>query len=207
MVASLLAFLGVSALVIMTPGQDTALTVRNTLSGGRRGGLVAALGVCSGQTVWTLATSVGLSALLVASEPAFLAVKYVGVAYLLFLGAQAIRDAIRGTAHAHETAAGEGVRRRSAALSFRQGLISDLGNPKMAVFFTSLLPQFGTQFFALMLLGLLFSVMTFLWLAGYASVVASMGDLLRRGRARRILDAVTGTVLVGLGLRLAAEHR
>jgi threonine/homoserine/homoserine lactone efflux protein len=207
MVASLIAFLGVSALVIMTPGQDTALTVRNTLSGGRRGGLFAALGVCSGLTVWTVATSAGLAALLVASEPAFLAVKYVGAAYLLFLGAQAIRDAIRGTAHTYDEGDGAGGRRRSALVFYRQGLISDLGNPKIAVFFSSLLPQFGDHFFALLLLGLLFSLMTFLWLAGYAVAVSTMSHLLRRGPVRRALDAVTGTVLGALGLRLAVEQR
>jgi threonine/homoserine/homoserine lactone efflux protein len=85
-IVSLLAFAGVSAVVIMTPGPDTAVTIGSTLSGGRAGGVGTALGVFCGQVTWTLAASAGISALLVASEPAFLAVKYAGAAYLLFLG-------------------------------------------------------------------------------------------------------------------------
>src|SRR5438034_1857954 len=89
-VAQRLPFLGISLLVIVTPGQDTALTIRNTLLGGRASGVFTAVGVSAGQSVWTLATSLGIAALLVASEPAFLAVKLVGAAYLVFLGAQAL---------------------------------------------------------------------------------------------------------------------
>jgi threonine/homoserine/homoserine lactone efflux protein len=97
---------------------------------------------------------------------------------------------------------------RSRLAPFRQGVISNLGNPKMAVFFTSLLPQFGgTSFSALLLLGLVFCSMTFAWLTAYAFAVARAGDFLRRTRIRRALDALTGTVLVALGIRLAAENR
>ncbi len=96
MTGGFLAFLGISALVIMTPGPDTAMTIRNTLLGGRKAGLFTALGVSIGLTIWALATSVGLVALLIASEPVFLAVKYVGAAYLIFLGAQALWAALFG---------------------------------------------------------------------------------------------------------------
>jgi threonine/homoserine/homoserine lactone efflux protein len=194
-----------SALVIVTPGPDTAVTISGTLGGGRRGGMFTALGVFCGQALWTLATSAGISALLVASESAFLVVKYLGAAYLLYLGLHAIWSAVR-----HEPAGqvpvGEPAR-RGALACYRRGLLSDLGNPKMAVFFTSLLPQFGAHFTALTLLGLVFCAMTFLWLTCYAVAVAKMGDLLRRSAVRRALDAVTGTVLVGLSLRLATEKR
>src|SRR5260221_2008776 len=89
----LLVFLSISVLVIVTPGPDTAITIRNTLTGGRAGGLATALGVATGQAIWALATSAGIVALLVASEPLFLAVKYAGVAYLLWLGVQSFRSA------------------------------------------------------------------------------------------------------------------
>ncbi len=135
-VTELLAFLGVSAIVIATPGPDTALTIRNTLMGGRRAGIFTALGVSSGQAMWTLATAAGIAALLAASEPAFLALKIVGSAYLVWLGLQAILAAIRGQARRLAVQAP----RRS---SYRQGLLSNLGNPKMAAFFPSLLPQFA----------------------------------------------------------------
>jgi threonine/homoserine/homoserine lactone efflux protein len=85
-----LAFLGVSAVVIVTPGQDTALTIRNTLLGGRRAGTSTALGVSAGQAVWALATSAGVAALLRASEPAFLTIKLAGAAYLVWLGLRTI---------------------------------------------------------------------------------------------------------------------
>jgi len=146
-----LAFLGVSALVIVTPGQDTALTIRNTLAAGRRGGVLTALGVAAGQATWALAAAAGVTALLRASEPAFLALRLAGSAYLVYLGLQALRAALRRD-HAVATAAV--ARRRVHA--FRQGIISNLGNPKMAVFFTSLLPQFGSSFPALLALGLVF---------------------------------------------------
>ena len=93
MSGSFLAFLGISILVIVTPGPDTAMTVRNTLLGGRAGGIATALGVATGQAIWALATSIGIVALLVASEPVFNAVKFAGVAYLVFMGAQALHGA------------------------------------------------------------------------------------------------------------------
>jgi threonine/homoserine/homoserine lactone efflux protein len=201
-VSNLAAFAGISLVVIIIPGQDTALTIRNTLAGGRRVGLATALGVVSGQATWTLATSAGLAAVLLASQTAFTALKLVGAAYLVYLGACALLDAVRG--RRHELRWGGGTRRPRAA--YRQGLLSNLGNPKIAVFFTSLLPQFGSGFYELLGLGLLFAALTLLWLTPYVLAVAKAGDVLRRARVRRWLDAVCGTALVGLGVRLAAEH-
>jgi threonine/homoserine/homoserine lactone efflux protein len=199
----LLAFLAVSAIVIVTPGQDTALTIRNSLLGGRRAGLTTALGVSTGQAVWTLAASVGLAALLVASEPAFLALRLAGAAYLVYLGAQSLLAAIRGRRREHAVSGGH----RGVA-GFRQGVLSNLGNPKMAVFFSSLLPQFGgTSFASLFALGLVFCTMTLVWLSAYAFVVARAGDFLRRPPIRRALDAVTGVALTLFGIRLATERR
>jgi threonine/homoserine/homoserine lactone efflux protein len=195
-VTHLVAFLGVSLLVIVTPGQDTALTIRNTLLGGRRAGVRTAAGVAAGQATWTLAASAGVVALLRASAPAFTAVRLVGAAYLVYLGLQTLLR--RG----HFEARTGGSARRA----LRQGLLSNLGNPKMAVFFTSLLPQFGSSFGALVALGLGFCSLTFLWLSGYAWAVARAGDVLRRPRIRRALDRVTGVVLVAFGLRLAVER-
>jgi threonine/homoserine/homoserine lactone efflux protein len=208
----LLAFLGVAVLVIVTPGPDTAVTIRATLLGGRRAGVMTASGVVTGQACWTLAASAGITALLVASEPAFLALKFAGAAYLVYLGAQALVAALRGHSTPIDGEAA-GTRRLPAATAYRQGLISDLGNPKMAAFFTSLLPQFGTtdagpSFWLMLALGLLFCLLTWLWLVLYASAINRLGDALRGSRVRRTIEAVTGTVLVALGLRLATEqHR
>jgi threonine/homoserine/homoserine lactone efflux protein len=209
--AALWAFVGVAALVIVTPGPDTALTVRNVLLGGRGCGVATAAGVTIGLAVWTLTASAGIAALLVASEPAFVAVKLAGAAYLVFLGVQSLWGALRGrTAHA----AGEdgrgprGLRPRSA---LRQGVLNDLGNPKIAVFFTTLLPQFapahGPAFVVLLGFGLVFCAMTFAWLCVYSVVVARAGAALRRPRIRRALDAIMGAALVALGVRVAVERR
>jgi threonine/homoserine/homoserine lactone efflux protein len=198
------AFLGISVLVIVTPGQDTALTIRNSLLGGRRSGVFTALGVSGGQAAWALATSVGLAALIVAFEPAFVALKLAGAAFLVYLGAQALLAALRGGHVERRTAR----RALTVGAAFRQGLLSNLGNPKMAVFFTSLLPQFGAESFAgLLALGFAFCSMTLVWLTAYAFVVARAGDALRRPAIRRIFDAVLGVVLVALGLRLATDRR
>jgi threonine/homoserine/homoserine lactone efflux protein len=204
-VAGIAAFLAVAVVVIVTPGQDTALTIKNTLAGGRRSGVLTALGVSTGQAVWTLAASAGLAALLIGSEPLFLALRVVGVVYLLYLGAQALFAAFRRRPVEHASGRRGTIR---PGVAFRQGALSNLGNPKMAVFFTSLLPQFGgTSFAALLGLGLVFCAMTLAWLSAYAAVVARAGDVLRRPAVRRAIDATVGVVLVAFGLRLATERR
>ena len=199
----LAAFLGVSAIVIVTPGPDTALTIRSSLLGGRRAGMFTALGVSCGQAVWTLASAVGIAALLAASEPAFLAVRIAGAAYLVWLGLQALVAAIRGR-RAPEAPRSKPLEPRRA---FRQGLLSNLGNPKMAAFFPSLLPQFAHSFSALLALGFVFCLLTLLWLTAYAIAVARAGDFLSRSWVKRAIEASTGAVLVALGLRLATERR
>jgi threonine/homoserine/homoserine lactone efflux protein len=194
----MIGFALVAAAVICTPGPDTALTVRNTLLGGRANGVRTAAGVAVGQSLWTLAASAGIAGLVAASQPVFAALRIAGAVYLVWLGLHALRSAFRG--RTHEPAG------RASRNGFRQGLLSNLANPKMAIFFTSLLPQFGGGFVELLALGLLFATMTLAWLSGYAILVAHTKSLLVRGRARRALDAVTGLALVGLGARLAAER-
>jgi RhtB (resistance to homoserine/threonine) family protein len=202
------AFLGISALVIMTPGPDTAITIRNTLTGGRAGGVATALGVATGQAIWALATSVGIVALLVASEPLFLAVKYAGAAYLVWLGLQSLRAAFRPATGQSAIATARPLTPGSA---FSQSVVSDLSNPKMAAFFTSLLPQFvppdTASFAGLILLGLLFSLLTLFWLVFYTLAIARVGNVLRRPAIRRALEGITGAALIGLGLKLATEDR
>ena len=203
----LLAFVAVSAVVICTPGQDTALLVRNTLAGGRSSGIATAGGVTLGIATWAVAASAGLAALLQASEPVFQTLKLLGAAYLAYLGAQSLRRALTRGQRGHEPAGSSPL---SPGRAFRQGLLSNLGNPKIAVFFASMLPQFVPQssasFAVLLALGLVFCGMGLTWLTAYAVAVARIGKLLA-GRVRRALDAVTGVVLVALGLRLVTEDR
>lgn len=206
MIVHFTAFLGVVVLVIVTPGPDTALTIRNTLLGGRAAGLATAAGVALGQAVWALAAAVGIAALVQASQTAFTALRLAGAAYLVFLGVQSLLAAIRGRARDPAAPAGGGL---PPAVALRQGLASNLANPKMAAFFTSLLPQFvvGPSFAPLFALGLVLCALTLVWLAAYAVAVARAGRLLRRPRVRRALEAVTGAVLVALGLRIATDRR
>jgi threonine/homoserine/homoserine lactone efflux protein len=164
----------------------------------------------TGQAIWAIATSAGIAALLLASEPAFAAVKLIGAAYLIFLGTQALLAAFRS--RGLDTRIGASPRRAlDPFVAYRQGVISNLGNPKMAAFFPSLLPQFApggeASFWALLLLGLLFCTLTLVWLTGYAFAVAKAGDFLRRPRIRRTIEGVTGAVLVALGVRLATAPR
>jgi len=210
MLTQLLTFLGVSAVVICTPGPDTALTVRNALVGGRRCGVWTAAGVSIGQAVWTVAASVGIAGLLQASEPAFFAMKIAGATYLVFLGLQSLRAA--WLPHGRDRAAAEqDSPRLSPARALRQGVVNNLANPKMAAFFISLLPQFTpagrASLAAFVLLGLLFCVLTFAWLAGYSFAVAKAHHVLVRGPVRRAVDAVAGCVLIAFGARLATQQR
>ncbi len=203
-------FLAVAALVIVTPGPDTVLTVRNTLFGGRRSGVFTAVGVSLGQAAWTIATSAGIAAMLAASRPAFTAVKLAGAAYLLYLGAQALYGALVG----RDGGPGDIAFRPAPLpprLALRQGLISNLANPKMAAFFPALLPQFapdaGGGVAVILVLGFTFATMTLVWLTAYAFAVARVGRVLRQPSVRRALEGVTGAVLIGLGVRLATERR
>src|SRR3954447_4266082 len=141
---ALWAFVGVAALVIVTPGPDTALTVRNALLGGRRAGVATAAGMALGLAVWTAAASAGLAALLVASEPAFVAIKLAGAAYLVLLGGQTLLHAMRGDRDGGPADGdGDRARRMRPGTAVRQGLLSILGNPKIPVFFPTLVAQFA----------------------------------------------------------------
>jgi threonine/homoserine/homoserine lactone efflux protein len=204
--AGFLAFLGVSAVVIATPGQDTALTIRNTLIGGRRAGIATAVGVALGQSCWTLGASVGLTAVLLASEVAFMALRLIGAGYLVYLGTLSIWNAIRARPRRDVVI---GDPKLPAGSALRQGAMSNLGNPKMAVFFSSLLPQFvpasSSSFAGMLGLGIVFVSMTLTWLTVYAAVVDRLGAVLQHPRVRRAFDAVMGAVLVAFGARLATD--
>jgi threonine/homoserine/homoserine lactone efflux protein len=194
-----LPFLAVSAIVVITPGVDMALVTKNALLHGRAAARATALGVNLGIFLWTLAAALGLAAVIAASAAAFTAIKLAGALYLVYLGVRALLGS-------HERAA---VVARGSA--FRQGLASNLLNPKIAVFFTSLLPQFVDAAHArpqdLLLLGVLFNCMGVVWLLTYAELAARGRDVLGRPRVKRTLDRLTGVALVGLGARLAFERR
>jgi RhtB (resistance to homoserine/threonine) family protein len=196
------AFLVVAAVVVITPGVDMALVTRNALMYGRRAAVMTALGINVGIFFWVMAAVFGLAAVVSTSAEAFTVVKLAGALYLIYLGVQALRFG-----HRVGTVASRALSGRHA---LRQGLVSNLLNPKIAVFFTSLLPQFVDANAAareLLVLGLLFNAMGICWLLVYAAMAARGRDVLARPRVKRALDRVTGIVLIGLGARLAFERR
>ena len=203
----LVPFLAVAVLVVITPGADMALVTKNALLHGRRPALATALGINLGVFLWTAAAALGLAAIVAHSAAAFTVVKLAGAVYLVYLGLQTLRASrVRRAASAQPTvraALGGGA-------AFRQGLVSNLLNPKIAVFFTSLLPQFvgahatGTD---LLILGALFNAMGVVWLVTYAVIAARGRETLARPRVKRVLDRLTGVALLGLGARLALEQR
>jgi RhtB (resistance to homoserine/threonine) family protein len=205
-VRDVLAFAAVAAVIVVVPGPDMALVLRNGLAHGRRSALETALGINAGLLVWALASALGVAALLHASAAAFTVLKLAGAAYLVFLGVRALLEAWRGAGVGTDVP--EDVRGREA---FRQGLLTNVLNPKVAVVFTTLIPQFvdptEPALRQTILLAAVFIAMGLAWLTAYALVVASVGAQLRRPVVRRALDAVVGTVLVALGVRLAVEPR
>jgi threonine/homoserine/homoserine lactone efflux protein len=198
----LIAFLAVALVVIMTPGQDTFLTVRNTLAGGSRAGMRTAAGVVAGQLLWTAAATAGLAALFATNPGIYAWLEVAGAVYLLFLGAQSLRRALGGGAIALQKAAAPPM-----GGYFRSGLLSNLGNPKMLLFFSSLLPQFvepGHSAYGL-LLGATFAGLTMAWLAAYAVIVAGLGRTFTHSSVPKLLEAVAGVALIALGVRVVFD--
>ncbi len=199
-----LAGLAVLALLTLSPGADMALVAKITLERGRRAALLATMGICSGLLVHATASALGLSVILATSAEAFTVVKLAGAAYLVYLGVQALRSSFRdGTSAA--------VAPRRATSPFLQGLLSNVLNPKVAVFYLTFMPQFMSPDDNVLARSLAFAVahgfMGVAWLTAYAYVLSRISMVLGRSGVRRWLERVTGGVLIALGLRLALERR
>jgi RhtB (resistance to homoserine/threonine) family protein len=202
-----LVFVGIAALLTITPGADMAMVSRSVLSGGRREAFATTLGILAGCLVWAVVSAAGVAAVLAASKTAYDALRLAGAAYLVWLGAQSLLAARRGDYR--DVGEEPSPARRTSA--FRQGLLTNLFNPKIAIFYSTFLPQFiGPGDPALLLSMLLAGVhiaFGLVWLTAYAWLLDRAMTAFKSSRVRRALDAVTGTVLVALGLRLAAERR
>lgn len=199
----LLPFLLVSAVVALTPGVDMAVVGQQVLAHGRRAGLGAVAGIALGSAVQATAAVLGLSALLAASAPALAAVKLVGAGYLVFLGARALLTAGRtAPPDAPATASPRGR-------SIRAGLLTNLLNPKITLFYVAFLPQFVDPGAGVMgrtaLLAAVFLGLGTAWLVLFTALLGRLRPLLARDAVRRWVERVTGAVLVGLGVRLAVD--
>lgn len=209
--SAVLSFAVVAGLVTIIPGLDTALVLRVAVVEGRSRAYATALGICSGALIWGAAAAAGISVLLTASTVAYTAMRIVGAAYLLYLGATMLRDALRKpvvAASDAEPAAGTWWR------AYRRGMATNLLNPKVGVFYVAMLPQFlpaDTPALPMgVLLAFIHDVEAMLWFALLIGGVGLARRWLTGGgrvavRIRRWTDAVAGAVLVALGLRLGVE--
>jgi threonine/homoserine/homoserine lactone efflux protein len=203
------AFLAFAIVLVLVPGPDFAVVTKNTLAAGRWRGGWASAGVACSNAVQGAAAAAGLGAVIVRVQPLFEAVKWAGVGYLMYLGAQSLRSAIRGQ-YSPLDAGGRPPRGTGAALSgWRQGFLSNITNPKVLVFYLAVLPQFlpsGAGVPVLLAFALSHAVLSFSYLVLLTLALQRARRILERRRVRRALEATTGTVLVGFGARLAAEH-
>jgi RhtB (resistance to homoserine/threonine) family protein len=207
--ARFMAYLAISALLIVTPGPDMALITRNALASGRRAASFTALGVAAGSLGWAVASAVGIGVLLERSVIAFTLIKLAGAGYLCYLGLRSLIGSLRS-----DRPAGENTSPQRKPLTARgalaQGVLGNLLNPKAGVIFVSILPQFirpGDPPFRLVLMLVAFEAMLLAWLNLYGYLVSRAGQSRAGGRVRQVMERATGAVLIGLGLRLAVERR
>jgi threonine/homoserine/homoserine lactone efflux protein len=197
-----LAFAVVAALVTITPGLDTVLVLRTTMSGGRRAGYLAGIGVCGGCLLWAIASAAGLTAVLAASRFAFDVLRLAGACYLLWLGGRALWSA-RRTADADVG----GPPAMNGRTALRQGLTTNLLNPKVGVFYMSLLPQFmphdAPVFWTSLLFAAIHDVEGLIWFAFVVLAAGAARRTLTRPSVRRTLQRLTGLAFIGFGIRLA----
>ena len=202
---SILAFMGIAALLTILPGADMALVAKVTLLDGRRAAFFTSLGICAGLPVHATASALGLSLILATSAEAFTVVKFAGAGYLAYLGIRTIRDSLRPASDA-VAAAG---RARTSRSAFVQGWLSNVLNPKVALFYLTFLPQFispgDNVLVKSLLLAAIHAVMGLVWLPLYAYAIDRLGAVVRG--ARHWLERLSGTALIGLGVRLALERR
>ncbi len=213
--SDLASFAVVAGLLTIIPGMDTALVVRTTVAQGRRRGLAAAVGICTGCLVWGAGAAVGVSALLVASRLGYDAVRAAGAVYLTWLGATMLwRTRGRRDTAPHDSPASQPASARPADSAFRswvRGTTTNLLNPKIGAFYVAILPQFIPAHASHLLAGLVLAGVHdaegIIWFTGLISAVHLARRFLDSNRARKIMDRITGTVLIGFGLKLALSSR
>ncbi len=197
-------FLAVAIALVLTPGADFAVIVRNTVTGGRHVGTATTVGVSAAAALQGLLVSFGLAGFIVHAHPVFLAIKWAGIAYLAYLAATALLSAIRGSYPPAE----EGQVLHSRLSGFRQGFLCNATNPKILVFYLALLPQFvgpAAPWWAWLAHAWTLPLLGTCWCLLIVASVDRARNTLSRRNIRRALDALTGTVLLGFCAKLAAE--
>ena len=209
----ILAFTGVAAILTITPGPDTMLVMRNVLTRGQRAGLLTMLGISSGLFIHATLSGLGLSWILVRSVTAFEIVKMLGACYLIVLGYQSLRQAYR----AHQDPSSNQIEgavapaHRSWRRAFMEGMLNNVLNPKVAVFYLAFLPQFinpqDSVLFKSVLLAAIHFMLGITWLSIVVLLLGKIRATLERPRIKQALETLTGLALIGFGVRLAAERR
>ncbi|PGB04143.1 LysE family translocator [Bacillus toyonensis] len=207
MIENYLLFIVMSICLIILPGPDTAMATKNTLVAGKMGGVKTVFGTCVALLIHTLAAVIGLSALIVKSALLFSIFKYVGALYLIYIGIKALL-AVKNK---------EGVNTNDVSINndnehtscFRQGFLTNLLNPKIAVFFLTFLPQFlnpsHNTFIQLLVMGLTYLVLTVIWFAFYIFLIDKISAFMKKPTTQRYIQGLTGIVLIGFGIKLALE--
>jgi RhtB (resistance to homoserine/threonine) family protein len=208
-----LLFLTMSFLLIILPGPDTGLLTQNTLLHGKKNGMKTGLGSVAGLLIHTLAVTLGLSAILVQSAFIFSIFKYIGAAYLIFIGLVSLKS-LRKFSVNNEENKKEFEARNSNSKSksyFLQGFITNVSNPKVAIFFLTFLPQFvephSNHFLQFLMLGISYAILTVLWFLIYIKLIDFFSQWLKRPTVQSALQGLTGLVLMGFGIRLALEKQ
>lgn len=193
--------------LIILPGPDTAIATKNTLTVGRMGGLKTALGTCCALLIHTSAAVLGLSAIIVKSALLFSVFKYVGAVYLIYLGVKTLWSLKK-----KEEAASVEMNTKKQfenTSCFKQGFLTNILNPKVAVFFLTFLPQFvesgSNTFMPFLLMGITYTVLTSIWFLLYVYLINQISAFMKRPKAQNIIEGVTGTILIGFGIKLALE--
>ena len=204
----LIVYLSVVVVIALLPGPDAAVVTRNALIYGREAAVGSAIGINVGLSVWTIATALGVVEVLRSSATVYDVLKLVGALYLVSIGLRALWASRRSAAAAVSRAASGRV--LDSRGGFRQGLLSNLANPKVGVFFTSLLPQFVSSHAAalpqMVMLGAIFISFNLVWMSSYALAAVRLSHVLNRTRVKAAIDRVSGLVLVGVGVGLALER-
>ncbi|MFE0866113.1 LysE family translocator [Streptomyces rochei] len=205
MLIQLLTAAGVLAVLTVVPGPDMAVVTKRAVSAGWQDGLRTVGGITAGLLVWGVLTVVGLAAVLAASATAYTVVKLAGAAYLVFLGIQALIHSRRGRAQTSDTLPAAPV-----GSPWRTGLVSNIFNPKIAVFYTGLLPTLAppglSPHAGMALLVLIHAVLTAVWLGSYVLLLAKARAFFQKPSVRCAMDRITGVVLIGFGLKVAATQ-
>ncbi len=209
LMTDVLLFGGIAAVLTVTPGADMALVAKNAIARGRAGAWHTTLGICVGCGIHATASALGLSAILATSATAFEAVKMIGALYLIFIGIQSLRSARKTDRSIQTSDVGGGS--ATSVRSFTEGLLTNILNPKVALFYLTFLPQFihagDNVLQKSLLLAAIHIAMGVAWLTAYGWFISRMSRAVAGSSWRKKLEAVTGVLLIGLGARLAFERR